>query len=780
VQQPADEMHTVCFGSFEVNLATGELRKQGIRLKLQDQPFQVLTMLLARPGQLVNREEIRQKLWPSGTFVDFDNGLNAAINRLREALGDSAENPRFIETHPRRGYRFVAPVERLNGNTIPVTEAKPEPQPPRSKPWLRLASASIVAVLLLAAIGAWRFYHSPKTALNFGARDWVLISSFQNRTGEPVLDGTLEYALERELSNSQFVNVVPRERVGDVLRLMRKPLDTKIDAVLGREICLRDGGIRALLTGRIDKLGTTYVLSAELVDPAHGVSVASMSEEDPADSQMAAAVRRLSNRVRETLGEKSALIQQSEKSLEKVTTPSLHALQLYTKADELMRAPADNEAAAVANQAAAAELLRQALAEDPSFASAHLLLGFTFLNREKEAEAKPEFQRALDLADTTPDRERLFILGSYYGAVKKDHPKAIEVYEALLKLYPDHYWAANNLEDMYLGGGRRDDSWRMTMRLADLRPDDIGRNEVVACVKYSEKDPDGARPYMERARTALAAANPKGPATDDFVRKMPIFNNWAEGKVALAHQQLQDVEGAQEPPFSDPDLFFPLAFGELAEGERMTRLGDPKYRIVDLGLVELLKGDLQAAKKNFAVTKDDMFTANATALVWLGRCGLWDKVDRIILKSRYDPRASEIVRGEHAIAHGQTKEGIALLESGIEAMQNFPKGAFYLGSETLARAYEQQGNLDAALLVLQRASNAKGKAFGCLGGNMSGAYWLRIELQLADLYREMGRGPEAEKVENELRKMLIYADADHPILRELQKRKAATTAASSK
>jgi DNA-binding winged helix-turn-helix (wHTH) protein len=111
VQVPAGEMRTVRFGTFEVNLTTGELRKQGVRLKLQDQPFQVLTMLLARPGQLVTRDEIRQKLWPSGTFVDFDNGLNAAINRLREALGDSAENSRFIETHPRRGYRWITPVE---------------------------------------------------------------------------------------------------------------------------------------------------------------------------------------------------------------------------------------------------------------------------------------------------------------------------------------------------------------------------------------------------------------------------------------------------------------------------------------------------------------------------------------------------------------------------------------------------------------------------------------------------------------------------------------------
>src|SRR5436190_23855262 len=103
-------LRVVQFGIFEVDLRSGELRKAGTRIKLHDQPFQVLAMLLDRPGELVTREEIRQKLWPGDTFVDFDHGLNSAVNRLRDALGDSADAPRFIETLPRRGYRFIAPV----------------------------------------------------------------------------------------------------------------------------------------------------------------------------------------------------------------------------------------------------------------------------------------------------------------------------------------------------------------------------------------------------------------------------------------------------------------------------------------------------------------------------------------------------------------------------------------------------------------------------------------------------------------------------------------------
>src|SRR5689334_8722278 len=97
----------VRFGSFELDLRAGELRKEGVRIKLQEQPFQILAMLLERPGQVVTREELRNKLWPADTFVDFDHGLNKAINKLREALGDAADSPRFIETLARRGYRFM-------------------------------------------------------------------------------------------------------------------------------------------------------------------------------------------------------------------------------------------------------------------------------------------------------------------------------------------------------------------------------------------------------------------------------------------------------------------------------------------------------------------------------------------------------------------------------------------------------------------------------------------------------------------------------------------------
>ena len=137
----------VRFGAFELDLRTGELRKHGIRLKLQDQPFQVLRALVERPGELVTREEIRRRIWADGTFVDFDQSLNRAVNKVREALGDTAENPRYIETMARRGYRFIAPVEgapKPEARTAPLTTAARRP----------LGKIGWVAAGVLAVAGA--------------------------------------------------------------------------------------------------------------------------------------------------------------------------------------------------------------------------------------------------------------------------------------------------------------------------------------------------------------------------------------------------------------------------------------------------------------------------------------------------------------------------------------------------------------------------------------------------------------------------------------------------
>jgi DNA-binding winged helix-turn-helix (wHTH) protein len=154
------QTRTIRFGIFEVDLQAGELRKQGVKSKLQEQPFQLLQILLERPGEVVTREELRQRIWRADTFVDFEGGVNNAVKRLREALGDKAENPRFIETLPKRGYRFIGevngsvqpiPANRLRAAVSSLDVTRPSPKPLRKGVLIGIGIG--LAALLLAILG---------------------------------------------------------------------------------------------------------------------------------------------------------------------------------------------------------------------------------------------------------------------------------------------------------------------------------------------------------------------------------------------------------------------------------------------------------------------------------------------------------------------------------------------------------------------------------------------------------------------------------------------------
>src|SRR5437667_7806754 len=194
----AESQRQVRFGEFRLDFKTAELRNNGKKSTLQGQPLQVLAVLLEHPGQLVAREELKKRLWPGDTFVDFDQSLNKAVNRLREALDDSAEHPRFIETLPRRGYRFIASVEALDGSLPEGTDqnhsaqlAEPKPAQPdrlaksgRSRRALsrRIALATLILLLLALGMASWLRRSPPPRVVgsaritNDGWRKFSLVS----------------------------------------------------------------------------------------------------------------------------------------------------------------------------------------------------------------------------------------------------------------------------------------------------------------------------------------------------------------------------------------------------------------------------------------------------------------------------------------------------------------------------------------------------------------------------------------------------------------------------
>ena len=318
-----------------------------------------------------------------------------------------------------------------------------------------------------------------RLAVPFAARDWVLVAGFENRSGDAAFDDVLAPALVRELTGSGFVNVVPRARVEDTLARMRQPLDLRLDARMAREVSLRDGGIKALVTGRIEKVGTTFVLTTEIVDPVTGVVRAGLTDDVAGIDALLPSIRQQALRVRTTLGETLPGMEPGGQRLEHVTTPSFEALRLYTEAAGLVDGEWWLTARDQKSRYASAEaLLRRATESDPDFASAWLLLAQAVRSQLKPmAEALPLAERALVEAVRSTPIERWFIEGvvhrfradAIHGRTV-DLEAAARAFEALLRLSPDHYWGLLELGPIYRRLQRHADADRVALHAAEVRP----------------------------------------------------------------------------------------------------------------------------------------------------------------------------------------------------------------------------------------------------------------------------------------------------------------------
>lgn len=788
-------------GAFEVNFSQGELRKNGIRLKIHDQPLEILALLVSRPGELVTREEIRQRLWRSGTFVDFDNGLNSAVNRLRTVFGDSAESPKFIETIPRRGYRFIAAVER--SEAPPVTRIV-EQSAPRGlsgaqgfdyQRWLWAGTVAFAALLVAAAmtfLGFRYFKSQPATALNFQARDWALVTQFENRTGEPVLDGTVDAALARDLTNSQFVTVVPRERINDTLTLMRLPKDTAVDASVGREVCLRDGGIRVLIAGRVEKVGSAYVLSAQLVDPANGRVAESFEQDANSESGILRAVHLLSNDVRHALGQKLPEIRQSDLELQKVTTPSLRALQLYSRADEQVRD---------GNLPAAFELLRNAINEDPNFASAYILAAYALAKQGKpSAEFLPYAKKALELSRQASDAERYFIEGSYYEMTNQ-RERAAPAYEALLKINPGHFWGLNNLQNLYYdlslqyaSQNRMQELVDLSVHSADIEPNNFKANFGAGFVLLlvSER-PDLAQQHFDHAAGLLAEMSSRDRANYVWealwLQLYPAYQAWMMDDVGLARADLERAERnpAARDGLTDPVIFaaFRQTLGETHKAEAWLVKAFPPPEEGDaltFAMLTFVGGDHTATRswlKRVERNENQPRIMSPMAISLFVREGMVHQADSLARKyNQWRPQFRNIAMGELLLAQGKTALATRLLRDGVNEERDHAYPTYFLGAESLARAYERNGNFSAALDVLQSTSTDRARVDGPFG--MSAApLWMQDQIDLAGLYRRLNRAKDAEKIEDELRKLLTYADSDYPMLVDLERRRSNSLPARS-
>ena len=451
--EPAYASQVVCFGTFELDLRSGELRKSGLRIKIQEQPFQVLAMLLEHPGEMVTREELRKKLWPEDTFVDFEHGLNAAINKLREALGDSADNPRFVETLPRRGYRFIAPL--IGAGLVPAPEGRPQGAP-LQKLWKILVPAALM--LVAAAIGGTLYFRSRQTMTHLTDKDTIVLSDFDNKTGDAVFDDALKQGLSVQLEQSPFLAMVSDRKVNETLKLMGRPAGDRLTPEVTQEVCQRTGS-KAMLTGSIAGLGSQYVIGLKALNCDTGDVLAEVQEQAASKEAMLKALDAAAVSLRSKLGESLSSVQKYATPLEEATTPSLEALKAYSLGVKTRSAKGGT---------AALPFFKRAVDLDPNFAMAYGRMSGHYSDLNEVERGTENARKAYELREKVSERERLFIEGRYYFSATGELEKAAQTFELWQQTYPrdDMPFRGQGVVSAGLGNWEKAlEEWREALRV---------------------------------------------------------------------------------------------------------------------------------------------------------------------------------------------------------------------------------------------------------------------------------------------------------------------------
>ena len=426
------------FGPFEVNAASGELLKNGRPIRLQEQPYRLLLVLLETPGEVVSREELRSHLWPGDTFVDFDGSLRVAVRKLREALDDHAEDPRYIETIPKHGYRFLVPevrrmdvateVAQPNGHPAPLqTDASPVVTH-QTRNRLPKYAITAVAVLILTATGVFLWHHG-RQAKPLTNKDVLVLADFTNTTGDAMFDETLRQGLAVQLEQSPFLNLVTEERIRQVLQMMGQPADARLTPAVALEICERTASA-AVLNGSIASIGSQYVLGLSAVDCRNGRVLDAEQAQATRKEDVLNALSQIASRFRTRVGESLATVEKYDTPLVDATTPSLEALKAYSLARKKF---------ATGGNTASVPYFRRAVELDPNFAMAYAYMSTAYANHRAPELAAENIRKAYELRAKVSERERFYIESHYYQNGTGELERAVPVFEQSQQIYPGYY-----------------------------------------------------------------------------------------------------------------------------------------------------------------------------------------------------------------------------------------------------------------------------------------------------------------------------------------------------
>jgi TolB-like protein/DNA-binding winged helix-turn-helix (wHTH) protein/Tfp pilus assembly protein PilF len=449
------------FGVFEVDVAARQLRKSGIKVKLEQQPLEVLLLLLGRPGEVVTREELRGRLWPDGVHVDFDRSLNKAVVKLREALGDVAESPRFIETRPRHGYRFIAPVELR----VQVEEnvASPASKKPRTLVW----GACAAAILWAGATLIWRTIQVRHTSHVSS----IAVLPLRNLSGDPnqeYLASGMTEVLTTGLAQLGALDVIASSSTQRYQKMDKPP------AQIAREL-----NVDALVDGSVQRSGNRVLVTARLIDGTTARQLWARSyERDYRDALSLQA--EIANVIAEEIGAKLTA------RTRRPTSANPEAQDAFLRGEFLYRRGDFKRSFA---------LYQQAIEKDPHFAAAYTRLPFYYLlgdgslpMEEGLAQWKAAVKRALELDPNLDEAHRAY--GVLLGGSEWNWKDAEREYKIALGLNPNLALAHQQYGGMLAYTGRADEAIQELKRAQRLDPASGSVGTMLALAYWFARRPD--------------------------------------------------------------------------------------------------------------------------------------------------------------------------------------------------------------------------------------------------------------------------------------------------
>jgi DNA-binding winged helix-turn-helix (wHTH) protein/predicted Zn-dependent protease len=578
------------FDEFELDASTRVLTRNKVLIPLTPKTVDVLEYLVLNAGRIVLKDELIQAVWPNA-FVE-ENNLTQHISALRKALADKSG---WIVTYSGRGYQFTAQVQveypvdslpesqpgdifvqRVRERTHVVFETS-SPSAPLALPagtssrrrtvvWWIEGTVLVGALIALVAASLWKHFANPPQLRT------VMVADFANTTGDATFDRTLKRALEIDLEQSPYIDVMSEREAVNTLQQMGRNDSSAITPGIAKEICERSNR-QVLLTGSIAPVGQEYLLTLQATDCASGKMLAGAKAEAPAKEKVLAALDSVANRMRQDLGESTQSLERFQVPIAQATTSSLDALEQYSTGEYLLGRMGKEENEVL-------PFFQRALALDPHFAMASAAIATGYFNLGEPNLAAPYYQRAFDLSNRISEKERLYIRAHYYADDIRDVRQGIQTYRMWAEVYPRDWGPWLDIAILYTQLGQFDAAISAAQHALALDPN----HGIVYGVL--------ARDYMRLNRCAEARSTAQralAMGKDSSLIHATLFETalleqdqsalsrevaWSQGKVVEWNfLDLQALAAAKEGRLKHAEDLFGAAY-DTAERENLPEAAD--------------------------------------------------------------------------------------------------------------------------------------------------------------------------------------------------------------